>query len=186
VTIADVLPGTYTVHYAVTDNCGNTGYETIVIVVEDCKKPTPLCDNGLVVEIMQTGMVEVCAIAFDEGSWDNCTDAGDLLFSYSPDTDDACRTFTCDDLGQVPVTIWVTDASNLQDYCETFLVVQDNMFSCNSVTIAGAIATEGQAGVEGVDVQVNGGMFSEFTDQAGNFFRCPGIGRRLHGNADVG
>ncbi|MCB9284938.1 MAG: T9SS type A sorting domain-containing protein [Lewinellaceae bacterium] len=167
VTVANVEIGQYEVTYAVTDNCGNTGYETITIDVTDCKKPTPLCDNGLVVEIMQTGMVEVCAIEFDEGSFDNC--CTDLTFSYSPDVNDNCHTYTCDDLGQQPVQIWVTDCNGVQDYCETFLVVQDNMFSCNSVNIAGAVATEAEAGVEGVNVEVNGGIFSEFTDQAGNF-----------------
>ncbi|MCB9284934.1 MAG: HYR domain-containing protein [Lewinellaceae bacterium] len=167
VTVANVEIGQYEVTYAVTDNCGNTGYETVTIDVTDCKKPTPLCDNGLVVEIMQTGMVEVCAIEFDEGSFDNC--CTDLTFSYSPDVNDNCHTYTCDDLGQQPVQIWVTDCNGVQDYCETFLVVQDNMFSCNSVNIAGAVATEAEAGVEGVNVEVNGGIFSEFTDQAGNF-----------------
>ncbi|MBK7410630.1 MAG: T9SS type A sorting domain-containing protein [Saprospirales bacterium] len=172
VVIPNVEVGEYEVTYAVTDNCGNTGYETITIVVEDCKKPTPLCDNGLVVEIDPPGplQVEVCAIAFDEGSFDNC---GPIAhFSYSPDINDVCRIFTCDDLGQNPVQIWVTDIYGNQDYCETFLVLQDNLNLCNSANgpiLAGAVATEGQAGVEGVNVEVNGGMFSEFTDQAGTF-----------------
>ncbi|MCB9284936.1 MAG: T9SS type A sorting domain-containing protein [Lewinellaceae bacterium] len=172
VTVANVEVGQYEVIYSVTDNCGNTGYETITIDVTDCKKPTPLCDNGLVVEIDPPGplQVEVCAEAFDEGSWDNCGPI--VAFSYSPDVNDNCRIFTCDDLGQNPVQIWVTDIYGNQDYCETFLVLQDNFNLCTSAngpTIAGAIATEGQSGVEGVDVQVNGGMFNEFTDQSGNF-----------------
>ncbi|MBK8490769.1 MAG: T9SS type A sorting domain-containing protein [Saprospirales bacterium] len=169
VVIPNVGVGEYDVTYAVTDNCGNTGYHTITIVVEDCKKPTPLCDNGLVVEIMQTGMVEVWADAFDEGSFDNC---GPITsFSFSPDVTDLSHIYTCDDLGQQPVQIWVTDIYGNQDYCETFVVVQDNMFSCNSVTIAvaGAIATEGQVGVEGVNVEINGGLFASFTDNNGNF-----------------
>ncbi|MBK8490771.1 MAG: HYR domain-containing protein [Saprospirales bacterium] len=169
VTIPNVNVGEYDVTYAVTDNCGNTGYHTITVVVEDCKKPTPLCDNGLVVEIMQTGMVEVWADAFDEGSFDNC---GPITsFSFSPDVTDLSHIYTCDDLGQQPVQIWVTDIYGNQDYCETFVVVQDNMFSCNSVTIAvaGAIATEGQVGVEGVNVEINGGLFASFTDNNGNF-----------------
>ena len=170
VTIADVVVGEYEVTYAVTDNCGNTSYQTITVVVEDCKKPTPLCDNGLVVEIMQTQMVMVEAEAFDEGSWDNCGPI--VAFSYSSDVNNTTAVFTCDDLGQNPVQIWVTDIYGNQDFCETFLVVQDNMNFCNSAggpTIAGAIATEGENGVEGVDVQVNGGLFAQFTDINGDF-----------------
>ena len=173
VVIPDVGIGEYEVTYAVTDNCGNTSYQTITIVVEDCKKPTPLCDNGLVVEIDPPGailQVEVHAYLFDEGSWDNC--GGPLQFSYSPDVNDVSIILTCDDLGQTPVQIWVTDIYGNQDYCETFIVLQDNLNYCNSAggpTVAGAIETEMEAGVEGVDVQVNGGVFAQFTDINGNF-----------------
>jgi hypothetical protein len=171
VTVPNVGVGEYEVTYAVTDNCGNTGYLTITVVVEDCKKPTPLCDNGLVVEIMQTGMVEVCAEAFDEGSFDNC---GPIAhFSYSPDITNTCQIFDCDDVLVNPtVQIWVTDIYGNQDFCETVLIVQDNMGACNNATgptIAGAIATEGNSGVEGVDVQVNGGLFSTLTNLNGDF-----------------
>ncbi|MBK8493357.1 MAG: T9SS type A sorting domain-containing protein [Saprospirales bacterium] len=170
VTVANVGVGEYDVTYAVTDNCGNTGYQTITVVVEDCKKPTPLCDNGLVVEIMQTQMVEVWADAFDEGSFDNC---GPITsFSFSPDVTDLTHIFTCDDLGQQPVQIWVTDIYGNQDYCETFIVIQDNMGFCGGgvpAVVAGAVATETEAGVQGVNVEVNGGIFSQFTDLSGNY-----------------
>ncbi|MBK6903231.1 MAG: T9SS type A sorting domain-containing protein [Saprospirales bacterium] len=166
VTVADVEVGEYEITYAVTDNCGNTSYQTITVVVEDCKLPTPYCVNGLVIEIMQTGMIEIWAEDFDAGSFDNC---GPVQLSLSPDVTDINAIFTCDELGQNPIQLWVTDIYGNQDYCETFVVVQDNLFSCNSVTIAGAIATEEEEGVEGVDVQVNGGLFSELTDLTGNF-----------------
>jgi hypothetical protein len=81
-------------------------------------------------------------------------------------------TFTCDDLGPQTLEIWVTDIYGNQDFCVTFLEVQDNMGFCNGgvpVVIAGAVATEGAEGVEGVNVEVNGGLFAQFTDQTGNF-----------------
>ncbi|MCB9284925.1 MAG: T9SS type A sorting domain-containing protein [Lewinellaceae bacterium] len=171
VNVPNVEPGDYDVTYSVTDNCGNTGYETVTITVEDCKKPTPLCDNGLVVEIMQTGMVEVFAEAFDEGSYDNCGPI--VAFSFSPDVNDDSIIFTCDDLGQQPVEVWVTDVNGLQDYCETFLVVQDNMNFCNSAngpTIAGAIANEEEEGVAGVTVELSGnGMNTVLTGSNGSY-----------------
>ena len=171
VTVSDVEVGEYEVTYAVTDNCGNTGYEILTVVVEDCKKPTPLCDNGLVVEIMQTGMIEVMAIDFDEGSWDNC---GPIeFFSFSPDINDQSTIYTCDDLGQQPVQIWVTDIYGNQDFCETFITIQDNMNACNSANgpaIAGAIANEEEEGVEGVTVELSGsGTNSELTGINGSY-----------------
>src|SRR5690606_16217771 len=94
-------------------------------------------------------------------------------FSYSPDITNTCQIFDCDDVLVNPtVQIWVTDIYGNQDYCETILIVQDNMGACNNATgptIAGAIATEGNQGVEGVDVQVNGGLFSAMADLSGDF-----------------
>jgi hypothetical protein len=137
--------------------------------VEDCKLPTPYCLNGIVVEIMQTQMIEVWASDLDLGSFDNCP--GDLIFSFSPDTDDQAVTYTCDDLGQQAVEIWVTDAAGNQDFCETFITVQDNMNFCDGnqtvATIAGLIATEDDEPVEMVMVDVNGGQASQVTGNDG-------------------
>ncbi len=170
VTVADVEIGEYDVHYAVTDNCGNTGYQTVTVVVEDCKLPTPYCVNGLVIEIMQTGMIEIWAEDFDAGSFDNC---GGVQLSLSPDVNDINAIFTCDDLGQNPIQLWVTDIYGNQDYCETFVVVQDNLFSCNSAggpTVAGAIANEEDEGVENVTVELSGnGNVSQLTSANGSY-----------------
>ncbi len=172
VNVPNIGVGEYEVTYSVTDNCGNTSYETITIEVEDCKKPTPLCDNGLVVEIMQTGMVEVCAEAFDEGSFDNC---GPIAhFSYSSDITNTCQIFDCDDVLVPPtVQIWVTDIYGNQDFCSTVLIVQDNMGACGNITgptIAGAISNEENEGVENVTVELSGnGMFSQITGLNGNY-----------------
>ena len=167
ITIDDVVPGTYNIYYTVTDNCGNQAYDDVTVVVEDCKKPTPYCKNGLIVELMQTGEVEVWALDLNDNSFDNCP--GDLQFSFSSDVDDIGITFTCDDLGQNEVEVWVTDAAGNQDFCVTQVTIQDNMFSCNSITIAGVIATEEDQLVEGVMVEVNGGLVVQTTPATGDF-----------------
>ena len=170
-TIDDVVPGTYNIYYTVTDNCGNQAYDDITVVVEDCKKPTPYCKNGVIVELMQTGMVDIWASDFNAGSFDNCP--GDLIYSFSSDVTDTGLTLDCDDFitGQLSVEIWVTDATGNQDFCDTYVIVQDNMNACNNVavTIAGAIQTEEGDGVEDVNVQVNGGLFSVITDVNGAY-----------------
>ncbi|MBR9920014.1 MAG: HYR domain-containing protein [Bacteroidetes bacterium] len=167
VVVEDVVPGSYTLVYSVTDNCGNTSFETVFVEVSDCKLPTPYCENGIVVEIMQTGMIEVWASDLDLGSFDNCP--GDLLFSFSPDTDDVGVVYTCDDIGQQPVEVWVTDVAGNQDFCETYVVVQDNMGNCGSgpVAVAGLITTEYDDPVEAVMVEVNSGQQSYETQADG-------------------
>ncbi|MBK9014616.1 MAG: hypothetical protein IPM82_11340 [Saprospiraceae bacterium] len=76
----NVNPGSYTANYAISDGCGNTGTCSITILVKDDKKPTPYCKNGLIIELMQTGMVTTWASDFDAGSFDNCP--GTLLLSF--------------------------------------------------------------------------------------------------------
>ncbi|MCB0707164.1 MAG: T9SS type A sorting domain-containing protein, partial [Saprospiraceae bacterium] len=170
ITINNVVPGSYTIYYSVTDNCGNTAYDQVTVVVEDCKLPTPYCLNGIVVEIMQTGMIQVWASDLNLGSFDNCP--GDLTYSFSPNVNDLGVTYTCDDLGQQPVEIWVTDAAGNQDFCETFIVVQDNMGFCGSapIAVAGLITDENDNGLLDAEVELSSGnMVMTTTDANGAF-----------------
>lgn len=167
----NVAPGTYTVTYSAMDNCGNSNACQYTFTVADCKKPTPYCKNGIIIELMQTGEVEIWATDLDDGSFDNCP--GGVEISFSDDTSDKSKTFTCDEVGQQNIQIWVTDASGNQDYCNTFVVVQDNMDACDDplvVNIGGAISTEEDASIEDVQVEMSGqssGM--AYTDEFGNY-----------------
>ena len=166
----NVPPGEYVVNYEVTDNCGNVSYDEIVVTVVDCKKPTPYCVEGLVIEIMQTGMIDIWASDFDAGSFDNCP--GELKLSFSPDVTDIERVYTCDQLGQQPIELWVTDAAGNQDFCATYVEVQDNMNACPAQAypvIAGVIATENEQTVEGVMVDVNNGLMTMLTPADGSY-----------------
>ena len=155
----NVAPGTYSVTYNAKDNCNNQTVCEATVTVEDCKKPTPYCVNGLVIDLMNTvpAMVEVWASDFDAGSFDNCDD--NLELSLSADVNDKSRIYTCDDLGQQIVQLWVTDDAGNQDYCETFIIIQANMGQCDTTgtpLITGVIETEGAEPVADVDVQLSG------------------------------
>jgi hypothetical protein len=151
----NVAPGTYEVRYVAQDYCNNQTQCVTTVTVKDCKKPTPYCKNGLVVELMvPSGMVDIWASDFDAGSFDNCP--GALKLSFSANVNDIGNTYTCDDLGQNVVQIWVTDAAGNQDYCETFVIIQANMGQCDDdPLVAGTIANEGNAGVQNVSVNIN-------------------------------
>jgi len=152
----NVAPGTYQVVYNAKDNCNNQKECSATVTVKDCKKPTPYCKNGLVIEIMQSGSITVNAADFNAGSYDNCTAQGQLKLSLSANTSQTSATFDCTQLGQNLIQLWVTDLAGLQDYCETFIEVQDNMGACNDdPLVAGATATEGNEGVEGVSINFN-------------------------------
>jgi HYR domain-containing protein/cohesin domain-containing protein len=164
--------GTHHIRYAITDACGNTGYCDYLFTIEDCKKPTVICETGVIVEMMQGGTVDLNAQTLDAGSYDNCTDGANLLFSFTPNPADSVITLTCNDLGSLPVQIWATDSDNNQDYCETQIILQDNMGACQDTlfVLAGAVANEEQEGVQDVTIELNGNSTgTTFTDGQGAY-----------------
>lgn len=144
--------GTHRVAWTVEDGCGNVTSCEEIIIVKDCKKPTPLCITQLATVVMNhVGMVTVCAEDFNlgncagcpTGSYDNCTPSEDLIYSFSSDVEDSCRTYTCDSLpnGQQKffiVEMWVTDQAGNQDYCTVYLDLQDNEGDVCPDTIIGS------------------------------------------------
>lgn len=171
----DLPIGKHRIVYVVEDGCNNEAQIQVNFEVKDCKKPTAICENGLVVELMQTGMVPVCAKALDYGSYDNCP--GDLHFSFSQDINDSCRVLTCLNYGIIPVNIWVTDAAGNQDFCSTFINVQDNMFSCSTgAPVSGLIATAETEPLQGVDVMLNNNSGNQtYTTTASGVYQFAGL-----------
>ena len=154
--------GTYTVTFSVNDQCGNTSTDSRTFTVADAKKPTPVCIFGIASTVMPSaGAVTIWASDFESGSsFDNCTDYNDLAFSFSPNTSDDNLVITCADIpadGLVPVTLFVTDANGNNDFCTTFIQVQDPNGACPPIaaTIFGTVETEDQEVVEDVMVTVN-------------------------------
>ncbi len=173
-----VAPGEYPVRYRAIDNCNNqTACET-VLTVADCKKPTPYCKNGIIVELMvvDPAMVEVWASDLNDNSFDNCP--GALKYSFSADVGETSIVFDCDDIGQNTVEMWVTDAAGNQDFCETAVIIQANMNQCDdSLSVAGGqLATEFGAGVPDVSVNINSpGGFSADAVTDGNGVYAAGV-----------
>lgn len=155
---AGVLPlGVHSIKYFLVDGCGNETHKEIDFEIKDCKNPTPVCSNGLIVTIMGTGMIEVWAEDFDAGSYDNCD--GELIFTFSSDTTHTSQVFDCDHTHEIQtVQVWVTDIYGNQDLCETFIDIQDFDWICEmgDPIIAGTIQNEENYGVEGVSVHLSG------------------------------
>jgi hypothetical protein len=89
-------------------------------------------------------------------------------------TDQAALFFDCTDAGTEPmVRVYAIDQAGQVDYCLTFVQVQDNNSICTPAAggdIAGAVATETAANVEGVEVQLSGSQSMMYmTDATGSF-----------------
>lgn len=160
-----VLPfGDHRVRWTVSDMCGNVSVFEYEFSVVDGKEPTPVCIHGLVTVIMPAAdppCIELSADAYDAGSFDNCTESGDLIFSFSADITETTKVFCCDDLGTNIVEIWVTDEAGNQDYCETYILIQDPNEVCADQSIAGLLETEENESIGNADVNLtrDGGLF---------------------------
>jgi hypothetical protein len=106
------------------------------------------------------GEIGIWASDFDAGSFDNC---GPITsFSFSSDVTDTGRVYTCDDLENggattFEVEIWVTDQAGNQDFCVTYVQIQDNMDACpdsNSIVINGTAETAQGLGVENAEASL--------------------------------
>jgi hypothetical protein len=124
------------IKFTVEDGCGNKSTREVEFRIRDCKKPTPICFNGLAVDLMpSTGMADVAAVLWNAGSYDNCTSEPNLRYrierlsqsnGQSPPSAEVL-TVDCDDLGVLDVRMWVIDEYGNADYCETYVIVQNNM-----------------------------------------------------------
>jgi len=168
--------GEHRITYVVNDRCGNSAAASMILEVVDAKRPTALMINGFAAELMEVpggGMITLEAYKFDGGSWDNCTDSSDLRFSYSTDVTDTEKTFTCDDLGEQFIPIYVWDLDDNYDFTYTTIDIQDNGNVCpGSITnnmISGRLFTSNGTVMPSVNVEVNTGNVSEnnMTDESG-------------------
>jgi hypothetical protein len=185
--------GTHKIKWFVEDGCGNETISEYVFVVKDCKKPTVVCLNGLSVNIMPTQMIQLWASDFLQYTEDNCTPASQLKIAIRKSSDptpgfpvDAQGnpitnvTFTCGELGTQLVKLWSIDKAGNADYCETYVIVQDNNGNCppsgNNAKVAGALATEAINGVQDGNVEIAGSgngipsfTFTTMTNASGSY-----------------
>ncbi len=159
--------GTTVVTFTATDGCGNKTTCKTKVTVKDMKKPVPICYYGLSVSLMQMPdgyYMNLNPEWFDKGSYDNCTSHDNLIFDIEP------KSVGCEDLGETPVTIYITDESGNTQYCETKVYVQDNMGMCPPMPsgIQGAVYTPSGEPIDDVQITLTG-EGQAMTDDEGLF-----------------
>ncbi|HLP93854.1 MAG TPA: T9SS type A sorting domain-containing protein, partial [Saprospiraceae bacterium] len=169
--VPELPHGTHKIKWFITDGCGNNSEYEYTFTVRDCKAPTVVCLNGLSANIMPTGMIQLWATDFLQYTEDNCTPAGQIRIGirkcgtgtgFPLDAQGNLNTslmFNCSELGTQCVELWSIDAAGNADYCESYIIVQDNLGNCgggNPVSVAGTLTTITQEGVEEANVYIDG------------------------------
>ena len=149
-------------------------------LIKDCKVPTVICLNGLSVNVMPTQMIQLWATDFLQYALDNYTPNSQLKFGIRRSGTGTgfpvnglgepllSVKFTCADLGTQPVELWTIDQAGNADYCETYVLVQDNNGNCNTgdPVIASCVRHHcdnlGVAGVT-INIDVSGGQLPPYS-----------------------
>ena len=119
--------GTTWVKFTAEDACGNWESCKMKVTVKDMKKPTPICYNGLTANLMLNSdgyYIDLDPKWFNKGSFDNCTPKHLLTYRIVPSR------FTCDERGRQDVRVYVKDQDGNEQYCNTYVIIQDNMGMC--------------------------------------------------------
>jgi len=162
--------GRHKIKWVVSDNCGNETVCEYPIEVKDCKAPTVVCLNGLSVNLMPNGTINLWASDFLQYGNDNCTPANKLLYGVrQPGAGSGFPrnaqgnpidqiAFSCLDIGTQQVELWSEDLAGNADYCLTFIHIQDNTAACKPaipVTVAGNLITASNKGVDGATITLS-------------------------------
>jgi hypothetical protein len=195
---AQLPAGKHKIKWLVTDGCGNETSCEFEFEVKDCKAPSIVCHNGLSVNIMPTDMITLFGTDFLQYAEDNCTPptanvAGPNQLAFAVRKAGAGTgfpvdpvtgmpilsvTFDCTELGTQQVELWAMDAAGNADFCVASVDIQDNAGYCTSdaLTVAGALMTEMDEGVEDANVNLQGTTptgaqvnFNDMTDDDGAF-----------------
>ncbi|WP_321997656.1 HYR domain-containing protein [Draconibacterium orientale] len=124
-------PEVITRTYSITDDCGNSINVEQIITIDDVTPPDVQC-KPLVVQLDAAGNATINPDQIDNGSNDNCTAIGDLVFALD------ITDFDCDDLGDNIVTLTVTDKAGNSESCTATVTVEDNInptANCREITI---------------------------------------------------
>lgn len=156
--------------------CGMKRSCWVNVIVENNKPPSPICLGKVSVALMgldtdddgvnDQGMVDIWAKDLEWKSTSNCG-FYPLQFSFSPDSIDMLKRFTCDDLGENSVKMYVHDSKGNHSYCVVKVDVQNNgakITPCerkpdpqdttiiHRINISGNVAYPNKTPVEGFDM----------------------------------
>jgi SdrD B-like domain/Cohesin domain len=181
--------GRHRIIWLIKDGCGNETSCAYDFLVRDAKAPTMVCKGGIAVNIMQTGMIDMWISDVLQYGQDNCTPTAQLVYGIreSDTTSTSFPTatsvqFDCSDLGTKVVRIYGRDKAGNADYCETYILVQDNIGACNApkANVGGALKTEVVKPIDFASVKLTGSQPglpnpSVFTNSTGlyNFNAIP-------------
>jgi hypothetical protein len=135
VILRDLPLGKHNLRITLSDLCGGTSICTQSIWVVDQESPSPICQDEILGALTEEGQVTLEAQWFNLASFDNCTSAEDLQYSFSGDSILSLLSLDCTELDNgisavLSLPIWVWDQANNRQFCTVDLWLQDPWDYC--------------------------------------------------------
>lgn len=177
----DFKIGTHRVTWTVNDGCGNSDECSYLFEVKNNKKPVAIAHNDLAYELGPVDSdgdgepdferIVINAEAFNKESYHICE--YDVQVSFSEDVNDVTREYTCDDIGEQPINLYVTDENGNFSFVTTTVQIQNNIVEGCSQNIAfdisGNVKTEMEEMISDVYIKLEGGETSIHTNDEGEY-----------------
>jgi len=184
--------GQHRIVWTVTDGCGNKTSCQQIFTVLNMTQPKVIC-RSITVELMPMdtngdgtanwAMLEVNAALFNNNSYHNC--GYGISFSFSNNPADQTRVFTCDDLGDQMVDMYVHASNGTSDFCRVIIEVQDNNEVCppgsgssgggSSGLISGLITMEDGEGVKDAEIRLVGSTLTPVMSATSGNYQFPAM-----------
>ncbi len=159
--------GVYDCMVTVSDWCNNQNTQTFLVEVVDDVSPVAVVQDHLIIDLGGETEVEVHANTYDISSYDVCTP---VTFSFSSNPSDLSITVDCDDLGILPIEVWVHDENGNASWVQVILEVTDNMGGCQSnLILQGNVSMASGLALPSVELWNVQGWMLDLTDIEGNF-----------------
>jgi hypothetical protein len=152
---ADIQVGQHSIQYIAIDAFGNTRDCFTTFTVIDNETPNAICDDQVIVSLVDGGIAIAKAITFDEGSLDNC--APQLYYKAKRTDDDGCTGLNGDDAPTM---------DGIQEWYDDFVFFCCEDMDVASVAVSLRVYTKnpGRGGVDPTRMSPNGDLFRTFNE----------------------
>ncbi|GEM_PF-1199913 len=166
-----ITPGTYSVSYNASDECGKMQACLTMFEVFDTISPVARCKQQLTITLSANCSANVQVGDFDDGSTDNCDN--NVALSFNPNANVQALVFNACDLGLQLIDLWVTDDEGNKSNCQSELMIQGSTNCDCDPALGGQVVTALGIPIRNVKVLLTSPGKPDridYTDANGNYY----------------